>query len=165
MVDYRPRTTVPKSIDALRAGSTVLLAGVGHDTAVEQHNGFTFTSRHSPRQSSRALGAEWWRHQIAPGLCKKSQMGGSRTTGPETLRMVDGRMVESPRIGAKIESKVPSRSSQPCPRRPKGHAVSPLLALNVARRERPVPFASGSSRSLCRWRPVRSRSPRRRARP
>jgi hypothetical protein len=53
MVDYRPRTTMRKSIDALRAGSTVPLAAVAHDTAVEQHNGFTFTSGHSPQQSGR----------------------------------------------------------------------------------------------------------------
>jgi hypothetical protein len=61
-------------------------------------------------------------------------------------RWSDGRV---PRRLAKIESLVPSRSSQPCPRRPQRVCGVAFARLNIARRGTAVPFASGSSRSLC----------------
>jgi hypothetical protein len=99
MVDYRLRTTVRKSIDALRAGSTVLLAAVAHDTAVEQHNGFTFTSRHSPRQSSRGTRGRMLATSDRSRPLQKiadGRVGHHRPRDVADGRWSDGRMVESP---------------------------------------------------------------------
>jgi hypothetical protein len=118
-----------------------------------------------------ALGAECWRRQIAPGLCKNRRWAGR---APQAQRrcgcsMVDGRMVESPTIGAKIESMVPSCSSQPCPRRPKGlcgvafaraQCRSPPKTCPLCFRVKPLTFRSpATTAQVGCYRPKLTQSP------